>query len=168
MISRKSVTGIAATAVVLLMTAACGGDNDTESTPTREHTPDTRTGIAATTSPILNAAQQAIQDAINTALAAAPINFDSGSSDLSAGDVATIKLVAVPLKGNEAKIEITTYAQDANSATAKALAEARGDNIAAELESEGIDKARMKVNAEANPTAQDVEVDEAQIKVVAE
>ncbi|WP_330231647.1 OmpA family protein [Nocardia sp. NBC_00508] len=168
MISRNSVTGIAATAVVLLMTAACGSDNGAETTPTTEHRHDTRSSIAATTSPVLNAAQEAIQNAINAALAAAPINFDSGSSDLSAVDVATIKAVAVPLKGNDAKIEITTYAQDANSATAKALAESRGDNIAAELESEGIDKARISVHAEANPTAQDVEIDEARIEVVAD
>ncbi|MGK8558738.1 OmpA family protein [Nocardia gipuzkoensis] len=159
MISKKSVTGIAATAVVLLMTAACGDDNGAETTPTTtEQTHPMRSNIATT-------ARNALQDAVNAALAAAPITFDSGSSDLSAGDVATIKAVAVPLKGTDAKVEITTYAQDANPATAKALAQARGDNVAAELESEGIDKARISVKAEANPTGEDVEVDEAGIKV---
>ncbi|WP_169810985.1 OmpA family protein [Nocardia amamiensis] len=161
MISRKSVTGIAATAVVLLMTAACGNDNAAQTTPTTEQTHPMRSEIATT-------ARNALQDAVNAALAAAPISFDSGSSDLGAGDVATIKAVAVPLKGTDAKVEITTYAEDANPATAKALAEARGDNVAAELESEGIDKARISVRAEANPTGEDVQVDEAQIKVVAD
>ncbi|WP_157172568.1 OmpA family protein [Nocardia pneumoniae] len=161
MISRKSVTGIAATAVVLLMTAACGTDDGAETTPTTEQTHPMRSSVATT-------ARNAIQDAVNAALAAAPITFDSGSSDLSGGDVATIKAVAVPLRGTDAKVEITTYAKDANAATAKALAEARGDNVAAELESEGIDKARISVKAEPNPTDEDVKVDEAQIEVVAD
>ncbi|MGQ4599391.1 OmpA family protein [Nocardia sp. R6R-6] len=172
MISKNSVTAIAAAAVVLLMTAACGSDNGSESTPTPEHTRDMRSSIGATASSVvgsaLNTAQQAIQNAINAALATAPITFDSGSSDLGAADVATIKAVAVPLRGNDAKIEITTYAQDPNAAKAKSLARARGDNIVAELESEGIDKARISVKSEGNPSGADLEVDQAQIKVVGE
>ncbi|WP_040779745.1 OmpA family protein [Nocardia pneumoniae] len=105
---------------------------------------------------------------INAAIAAAPITFDDGSSDLGPVDVATIKAVAIPLKGNDTKIQITTYAHDSNIAAARSLAKARGDNIAAELEAEGIDKARIVVRAEANPTAPDVQVDEAQITVAAE
>ncbi|MBF6193877.1 OmpA family protein [Nocardia implantans] len=116
----------------------------------------------------LNTAQQKIQDVINAAIAAVPITFDSGSSDLGPGDVATIKAVAIPLKGNETKIQITTYARDADIVAARSLAKARGDNIAAELEAEGIDRARVAVRAEANPTAPDVQVDQAQITVVAE
>ncbi|MEV0297459.1 OmpA family protein [Nocardia sp. NPDC050710] len=127
--------------------------------------------IAATASSVagsaLNTAQQAIQNAINTALAAAPITFESGSSDLGVVDVATIKAVAIPLKGNDTKIQITTYAEDSDAAAAESLAKSRGDNIVAALEAEGVDKARITTKAEANPTAEDVQVDEAKIEVIA-
>ncbi len=171
--SRKSLSGIMMTAVVLIMTAGCGSDGESNSTtPTSAETHDMRSSIGATASSVvssaLNTAQQKIQDVINTAIAAAPISFDDGSSDLGPGDVATIKAVAIPLKGNDTKIQITTYARDSNIAAAKSLAKARGDNIVAELEAEGIDKSRIDMRAEANPTAPDVEVDEAQIAVVAE
>lgn len=170
--ARKSVSGIAATAVILIVAAGCGSDSGSNSTSsTSETTHDMRSSIGATASSVvssaLDTAQQKIQDVINAAIAAAPITFDSGSSDLGAGDVATIKAVAIPLKGNDTKIQVTTYAQDSNAAAAKSLAKARGDNIAAQLESEGIDRARVLVRAEANPTAPDVEVDEAKIEVVA-
>ncbi|MEU2039991.1 OmpA family protein [Nocardia niwae] len=171
MISRKSVSGIAAVAVALLMTAACGSDDSSDSAAsTSEHTHPMRSSLAATASSAvrsgLNTAQQVIQDAINAALAAAPITFDSGSSDLSGTDVATIKAVAVPLKGNDAEVEITTYAEAANSATAESLAKSRGDNIAAELEAAGVDKSRITVKPEGNPSGEDVKVDEAKIEVV--
>ncbi|MGQ4615269.1 OmpA family protein [Nocardia sp. R7R-8] len=171
MISRTSVSGIAAVAVALLMTAACGSDDGSNSSATTtEQTHPLRSSLAATASSAvrsgLNTAQQAIQDAINAALAAAPITFDSGSSDLSGADVATIKVAAVPLKGNDAKVEITTYAQDENPATAKSVAKARGDNIAAELESAGIETSRITVKPQGNPTDQNIKVDEAKIEVV--
>ncbi|MET7772307.1 OmpA family protein [Nocardia sp. NPDC005366] len=172
MISRKSVCGIAATAVVLTMITACGSDSDSDSSAsstTASATNDMRSSIAATASSALssarNTAQQGIQEAINVALAAAPITFDSGSSDLGALDVATINAVALPLKGNDTKIRITTYAQDSDKSAAEALAKSRGDNIAAELESAGIDKSRITVKAEVDPKDQNV-VDKAKIEVV--
>lgn len=177
MISRKSVCGIAATAVVLTMITACGSDSDSDSsasattattttaaTATSSSTNDMRSSIAATASSAvssaLNTAQQAIQNTINAAVAAAPISFDSGSSDLGALDVATINAVAIPLKGNDAKIRVTTYGPDL------ALAKARGDNVAAELESAGVDKDRITVRAETAPNDPDVAVDNAKIEVV--
>lgn len=170
--SKKSVSGIAMAAVVSIITAGCGSDDGSNpATPTDQRTHGSRT-LGATASSVvgsaLNTAQQKIQDVINAAIAAVPITFDSGSSDLGPGDVATIKAVAIPLKGNETKIQITTYARDADIVAARSLAKARGDNIAAELEAEGIDRARVAVRAEANPTAPDVQVDQAQITVVAE
>ncbi|MFR9752410.1 OmpA family protein [Nocardia sp. 004] len=180
MISTRSVSGIAVTTAVLLMTAACGSDSDTESTATITSTTtttksadDQRSSAATTTSSVvssaLNTAQQMIQDAINAALAAAPITFDSGSSDLSTADVAAIRAVALTLKGNDAKIEVKTYAEDSDSDTADALAEARGNNIMNELESAGVDKERISVKAEGNPdTSDDVQVDEADVSVVPE
>ncbi|MFD0364963.1 OmpA family protein [Nocardia sp. GCM10030253] len=174
MVSRNSIGGIAAIAVVLIMTAACGSDSDSPDSTTSPsvHTNGMRSSIAATASSVvgsaLNTAQQAIQDAINTALAAAPITFSNGSSDLDAVAVATIKVIAIPLKGNDTAIQITTYAQDSNMIAAKSLANSRGDNVAAALEAEGIDKTRITVRADANPTTPDVEVDEVQIAVVAE
>lgn len=172
MIFSKSAAGIAATAVVLLMTAACGSDSSSPAATTASTTQTNgmRSSIAATASSVVSSArssaQQTIQDAINTVLAAAPITFTSGSSDLSAVDIATIKAVALPLEGNDTKIQITTYAQDSNPITAKSLANARADNIVTALEAEGIDKTRITVQADANPTESDVQVDEAEIAVV--
>ncbi|WP_082393085.1 OmpA family protein [Nocardia arizonensis] len=175
MISSRYVCAIAAGAAVLLMTTACGSDNDSESssatTTTHAATSGHATrGSAATTvssvvSSAMNAAQQAIQNAINAALAAAPISFESGSSDLSTVDSVTLKAVALPLQGNDTRIQVTTYGKSDDAEQAKALAEARGNNIAAALEAEGIDRARVTVRAEANPTDSDIQVDQAQIKV---
>lgn len=170
--SRKSVSAFTMTAMVLLMTAGCGSDDGSNpATTTDQRTHGSRTLGATASSAVgsaLNSAQQTIQDVINAAIAAAPITFDSGSSDLGPGDVATIKAVAIPLRGNDTKIQISTYARDADVAAARSLAKARGDNIAAQLEAEGIDRARVAVRAEANPTAPDVQVDEARIAVVAQ
>ncbi|MFD4442284.1 OmpA family protein [Nocardia sp. NPDC058519] len=171
---RTSICGIASIAVVVLMTAACGSDDDA-SAPAVTSTTQTdavRSSVAATASSVVSTmrdtAQQAVQDAINTVLAAAPITFDAGSSDLGAGAVATLKAVAVPLQGNDTKIQITTYAEDSNVVTAKSLAEARGDNIVAALEGDGIDKSRITVKSDANPSDQAVDADEATITVVDE
>lgn len=167
---RKSVGVIAATAVVLLMTTACGDDSSSPDATTAStvHTNGMRSSIAATASvtSARDSAQQSIQDAINAVLAAAPITFTSGNSDLSAVDIATIKAIALPLEGNDTKIQITTYAQDPNPITAKSVADARADNIVTALEAEGIDKARITVQADANPTESDIEVDQAYIEVV--
>ncbi|MFD6400122.1 OmpA family protein [Nocardia sp. NPDC060249] len=174
---RNSVCGIASIAVVLLMTAACGSDDDssapaaTSTTQTTE-TDAMRSSVAATASSMLSTvrdtADQAVQDAINTVLAAAPVTFAAGSSDLSAAATATLKAVAVPLQGNDTQIQITTYAEDSNIASAKALAEARGDNIAAALEGDGVDKSRITVKSDANPSDPEVDANEAAITVVDE
>lgn len=171
---RNSVCGLASIAVVLLMTAACGSDDDS-SAPAATSTTQTdtmRSSVAATASSMMSTvrdtAEQAVQDAINTVLAAAPITFDAGSSDLSAAAVATLKAVAVPLQGNDTEIQITTYAEDSNIASAKSLAEARGDNIAAALEGDGIDKSRITVKSDANPSDPQINANEAAITVVDE
>ncbi|MFD3429841.1 OmpA family protein [Nocardia fluminea] len=171
---RKSACGIASIAVVVLMTAACGSDDDS-SAPAATSTaqPDAaRSSVAATASSMMStvrdSAEQAVQDAINAVLAAAPITFDAGSSDLSAAAAATLKAVAVPLQGNDTEIQITTYAQDSNIASAKSLAQARGDNIAAVLEGDGIDKSRITVNSDANPSDPQVDPNQAAITVVDE
>jgi outer membrane protein OmpA-like peptidoglycan-associated protein len=175
---RNSICGIASIAVVVLTTAACSSDDDASapavtSTVTSTTTTDTdamRSSIASTASSVVSSvratAQQAVQDAINTVLSAAPITFDAGSSDLGMGAVATLKAVALPLQGNDTEIQITTYAQDSNVATAKSLAEARGDNIAAALEGDGIDKSRITVKSDANPSDPEIDANEATITVV--
>lgn len=168
----SSVYGIASIAAVVLMTAACNSD-DTTSTPTTTPTAQLDTlqsSIAATASAAVSSlrenVQQTVQDAINTILVAAPISFAPGSSDLGTTDTVTLTAVAAALQGNDTKIEITTYAQDSNVATAKSLAEARGDNIAAELEADGIDKSRLTVKSDANPSDPQVDPDQAKITVV--
>ncbi|NKY85277.1 OmpA family protein [Nocardia veterana] len=165
---------LAVGAAALIPLAACSSDDNgpvvvtTTTTPGAAHT-DMRSSLATTASSVvgsaLNAAEQAVQNAINSLLAAAPITFDPGSSDLSPGDVATIKAVALPLRGNDTAVTIETYAADPNSATADALAKARGDTVATTLENEGIDKARITVRATGNPSESNVQVDQATIAV---
>ncbi|UGT57003.1 OmpA family protein [Nocardia asteroides] len=168
----NSVLGFVALAAVVVMTAACGSDDDQAASPTTTTVaPSTlRSSVAATASSaassMRDSAQQTVQDAINKVLAAAPITFDPGSSDLGATDSATLKAVALPLQGNDTEIEITTYAQDSNVATAKSVAKARGDNIAAALEAEGIDKSRISVKSDANPSDSSINADQAVITVV--
>jgi outer membrane protein OmpA-like peptidoglycan-associated protein len=174
---RNSVSAVASIAVVVLMTAACSSDDDSSTPATTSTTSTTqndtmRSSVAATASSMMSTvrdtAEQAVQDAINTVLAAAPITFDAGSSDLSAAAVATLKAVALPLQGNDTEIQITTYAEDSNIASAKSLAEARGDNIAAALEGDGIDRSRITVKSDANPSDPEVDANEAAITVVDE
>lgn len=181
MTTRKYVFAVAAAAAALLMTTACDSGSDSDSsaattttavkTSTAAGTSTTRGSLGATASSAvssaLDTARQGIQNVINAALAAAPISFDSGSSDLGTIDEVTLKAVAVPLQGNDTRIKVTTYAADSDVEKAKSLAEARGNNIAAALEADGVDRARITVHAEANPSGGDVEVDEARIEVVA-
>ncbi|MEV0549979.1 OmpA family protein [Nocardia salmonicida] len=174
---RNSICGIASIAVVVLLTAACSSDDDASApavtstvTSTTTDTDPMRSSVASTASSVVSSvratAQQAVQDAINTVLSAAPITFDEGSSDLGAVAAATLQAVALPLKGNDTEIQITTYAQDSNVAEAKTLAEARGDNIAAALEGAGVDKSRITVKSDANPSDPEVDANEATITVV--
>ncbi|MFD9550262.1 OmpA family protein [Nocardia salmonicida] len=172
---RNSICGIASIAVVVLMTAACSSDDDASApavttTVTSTTTDPMRSSVASTASSVISSvratAQQAVQDAINTVLSAAPITFAEGSSDLNAVAATTLKAVALPLQGNDTEIQITTYAQDSNVAAAKTLAEARGDNIAAALEDAGVDKSRITVKSDANPSDPEVDANEATITVV--
>ncbi|MBH0779452.1 OmpA family protein [Nocardia bovistercoris] len=180
MTTRKYVFAVAFSAAALLLTTACDSGNDSDSSAAS--TANTTTAAASTThaghtslgatassvvSSALDTARQGIQNAINAALAAAPISFDSGSSDLGTVDEVTLKAVAIPLQGNDTRIRVSTYAADADVAKAKSLAEARGNNIAAALEADGVDRARITVRAEANPSDSGIEVDEARIEVVA-
>ncbi|MGA4788514.1 OmpA family protein [Nocardia sp. AB354] len=169
----KAVAVLATGAAALIPIAACSSDNNSSpatvtTTEHGEHT-DMRSSLATTASSVvgsaLNSAQQAVQNAINGVLSAAPITFDKGSSDLSPTDVATIKAVALPLKGNDTAVKIETYAVDSNSGAADSLAEARGNNVATALQNEGIDKGRISVHAEGNPIESNVQIDQATISV---
>ncbi|MFE3543889.1 OmpA family protein [Nocardia sp. NPDC059177] len=169
---RNSVYVIASIAAAVMMTAACSTDDDASAPPTTPtiQASTLRSSIAATASAavssVRDSAQQTVQDAINKVLTAAPITFDPGSSDLGATSTATLKAVAAALQGNDTRIEITTHAQDSNVLAAKSLAEARGANIAAELEADGIDTARITVKSDANPSDPEVDADQAEITVV--
>jgi outer membrane protein OmpA-like peptidoglycan-associated protein len=171
----KVVAVLATGAAALIPIAACSSDDNngpvavtTTTANGGEHT-DMRSSLASTASSVvgsaLNSAQQAVQNAINSVLSAAPITFDKNSSDLSPTDIATIKAVALPLKGNDTAVKIETYAVDSNSGAADSLAEARGNNVANALQDEGIDKARITVHAEGNPIESNVQIDQATISV---
>lgn len=169
---KSSVYAVAPIVAAVLTIAACSSGDDASSSTSTSTTQVSalRSSVAATASSAVNSAldsaQQVVQDTINKVLVAAPITFDPGSSDLGVTATATLKAVAVALQGNDTKIEITTYAQDSNPATAKSLATARGDNIAAQLESDGIDKSRITVKSDANPTDPAINADQAAITVV--
>lgn len=174
MIRKAIVVGVAAVSIAGVGAGCSSDDSSTSSSATTTVTPGASASAAissakATASSVvssaLNTAQQAIQDAINAALAAAPISFAPGSSDLNAVGNATIKAISLALKGNDSAITIETYANDGNPVAAKSLAEQRGNNIAAILEGEGIDKSRIKVEATINPSAETVDVDGAEISV---
>ncbi|WP_227983352.1 OmpA family protein [Nocardia spumae] len=170
----QAVAVLAAGAAALIPIAGCSSDDNgpaavtTTTTSGGEHT-DLRSSLATTASSVvgsaLNSAEQAVQNAINSVLAAAPITFEQGSSDLSTVDSATIKAVAIPLKGNDTTIKVETYATDSNTAAADSLAEARATNVVTALENEGIDKARISVEATGNPSESNVQVDQATITV---
>ncbi len=167
---------LAAGAAALIPIAGCSSDDGsgtvavstTTTTQDGEHT-DLRSSLATTASSVvgsaMNSAEQAVQNAINSVLAAAPITFDQGSSDLSTVDTATLKAVAIPLKGNDTKIKVETYASDSDSAKADSLAQARAANVVTALGNEGIDKARISVETKGNPSENDVQVDQATITV---
>ncbi|MEV5649482.1 OmpA family protein [Nocardia sp. NPDC052254] len=169
------VAVLAIGAAALVPIAGCSSDNNggpvtvpTTTTQGGEHT-ELRSSVATTASSIvgsaLDSAEQAVQNAINSVLAAAPITFEQGSSDLSPVDVATIKAVAIPLHGNDTKIKVETYAVGTDAKAADSLAEARGATIVTALENEGVDKARVTVESEGNPTESNVQVDQATISV---
>lgn len=168
------VAVLAIGAAALVPIAGCSSDDSgptavpTTTTQGGEHT-DLRSSIATTASSVvgsaLDSAEQAVQNAINSVLAAAPITFEQGSSDLSTVDTATIKAVAIPLHGNDTKIKIETYAAGPDEAAADSLAETRGTTIATALENEGIDKARITVDSSGNPSESNVHVDQATFSV---
>ncbi|MEU6558867.1 OmpA family protein [Nocardia nova] len=167
------VAVLAAGAAALVPIAGCSSDDNgssaaTTTTQAGEHT-ELRSSIATTASSVvgsaMNSAEQAVQNAINSVLAATPIAFEQGSADLSPVDVATIKAVAIPLHGNDTKIKIETYAAGPDTAAANSLAEARGTTIVTALENEGVDKARITVDSSGNPSESNVQVDQATISV---
>ncbi|MGN2639106.1 OmpA family protein [Nocardia takedensis] len=177
MLFRKCVYALAAGSAALVTVTGCGSDDEADNAATTSvsaahtsadhsaHSSAAATASAAVSS-ALDAAREGIQNVINAALAAAPITFDAGSSDLGTLDEVTLKAVAVPLQGNDTRIEVKTWAQDSDADRAKDLAEARGSNIAAALEADGIDRGRITVRAEGNPKESDVQVDQAEIEVV--
>ncbi|WP_043661275.1 OmpA family protein [Nocardia thailandica] len=154
-------------AVALVIGGCSSGDDESSSSPTSTaQVSPMRSSVAATASSAVNSAldsvEQGVQNTINKVLTAAPITFDPGSSDLGA----TLKAVAAALQGNGTKIEVTTYAKDSNPATAASLAKSRGDNIVAELESDGIDKSRITLKSDGNPSDSSINADQAKITVV--
>ncbi|MGW5570420.1 OmpA family protein [Nocardia thailandica] len=158
-------------AVALVIGGCSSGDDESSPSPTSTaQVSPMRSSVAATASSAVNSAldsvEQGVQNTINKVLTAAPITFDPGSSDLGATDTATLKAVAAALQGNGTKIEVTTYAKDSNPATAASLAKSRGDNIVAELESDGIDKSRITLKSDGNPSDSSINADQAKITVV--
>lgn len=172
--------GTVAIAIGACALAGCSSSNESNSSATTAATPTATAGsmggsmgsamssaketASSAVSSALNSAQQAVQDGINKAIAAAPISFNEGSSDLSTLDTVTLKAVAAVLKTNDSKISVEAFATGSNPVEAKSLANQRANNVAAELESNGIDKSRISTTGTANPGG-DVNADQAKITV---
>ncbi|MDG3011772.1 OmpA family protein [Rhodococcus sp. D2-41] len=170
--------GTVAIAIGACALAGCSSSNESNSSATTAATPtataeggagagalsSAKETASSVVSSALNTAQQAVQDGINKALGVAPIAFTEGSSDLSTLDTVTLKAVAAVLKTNDSKITVEAYANDSNAVAAKSLATQRADNVAAELEKNGIDNSRITTAGTANPGG-DVDVSHAKITV---
>ncbi|ANS26874.1 hypothetical protein R1CP_10805 [Rhodococcus opacus] len=165
------VTGIAVAAIALLGAAGCSDDSSNEApiattttSSASERVEGAISSVQATASSAVNTAREATQNAINSAIAAVPIGFESGTAELNAVSDVTIKAVAAAMKAGDSKIAIEAYATNSDEAAAELLADQRAQAVANALEAQGVDKGRISVDGTANPP-EGVNVDQAEITV---
>ena len=165
------VTGIAVAAIALLGAAGCSDDSSNEApiaTTTTSSASDRVEGaissVQATASSAVNTAREATQNAINSAIAAVPIGFESGTAELNAISDVTVSAVAAALNASDNNIRIEAYATNSDEAAAELLADQRAQAVANALEAQGVDKGRISVDGTANPP-EGVNVDQSQITV---
>ncbi|MEU2001960.1 OmpA family protein [Rhodococcus sp. NPDC019627] len=172
MMRKTLVSGIAVAALAVVGAAGCTDDSSDQApiatTTTSASMSDRMEGamssVQATASSAVNTAREATQNAINSAISAVPIGFESGSAELNAVSGVTINAVAAALKASDNKVEITAYAANSDEAAAEALAEQRANAVADALVAQGVDKGRISVNGTANP-GEGVNVDQADVTV---
>ncbi|WP_072688147.1 OmpA family protein [Rhodococcus marinonascens] len=170
MVRKTIVSGAAVAAIALAGVAGCSNENsdDAPVTTTTSSEPGpfdgAATSIRATASSAVNTALEATQNAINSAISAVPVQFESDSSELDPISNVTLTTIALALKTSDADIKIDAYADKSDEAAAQQLAEERADSVASALEAQGIDKNRISTEGTANPGS-DVNVDQADITV---
>ena len=165
------VTGIAVAAIALLGAAGCSDDSSNEApiaTTTTSSASDRVEGaissVQATASSAVNTAREATQNAINSAISAVPIGFESGTAELNAISDVTVSAVAAALNASDNNIRIEAYATNSDESAAELLADQRAQAVANALEAKGVDKSRMSVEGTANPP-EGVNADQVEITV---
>ncbi|WP_172650320.1 OmpA family protein [Rhodococcus opacus] len=165
------VTGIAVAAIALLGAAGCSDDSSNEApiaTTTTSSASDRVEGeissVQATASSAVNTAREATQNAINSAIAAVPIGFESGTAELNAISDVTVSAVAAALNASDNNIRIEAYATNSDESAAELLADQRAQAVANALEAKGVDKSRISVEGTANPP-EGVNADQVEITV---
>ncbi|MFZ2174323.1 MAG: OmpA family protein [Rhodococcus sp. (in: high G+C Gram-positive bacteria)] len=170
MIRKTIVSGVAIAAIALAGAAACTDDSSDEGSGATTTTSASHGGsgvmssMKATASSALNTAREGTQNAINSAISAVPIGFESGTAELNAISDVTIKAVAAALKAGDSSVVIKAYASDSDESAADRLAEQRATAVANALADQGVDRGRLTVEGEANPP-EGVNVDQADITV---
>ncbi|WP_368680534.1 OmpA family protein (plasmid) [Rhodococcus opacus] len=170
-IMRKRIACAFAAAAITLAGATVAGCSDNSDDTTTANTPTsvsetaehTMSGVEATASAALTTARESAQDAINAAIAAAPIGFAPGTADLNPASDVTITAVATALTATDGAVQIEAYATNSDEDAATDLAERRADTVADALESKGIDRGRLSAEGTANPD--NVNVDQVKITV---
>ncbi|MDI9934080.1 OmpA family protein [Rhodococcus opacus] len=165
------VTGIAVAAIALLGAAGCSDDSSNEApiaTTTTSSASDRVEGaissVQATASSAVNTAREATQNAINSAISAVPIGFESGTAELNAISDVTVSAVAAALNASDNNIRIEAYAANSDESAAELLADQRAQAVANALEAKGVDKSRISVEGTANPP-EGVNADQVEITV---
>ncbi|CAG7604532.1 OmpA family protein [Rhodococcus opacus] len=165
------VTGIAVAAIALLGAAGCSDDSSNEApiaTTTTSSASDRVEGaissVQATASSAVNTAREATQNAINSAISAVPIGFESGTAELNAISDVTVSAVAAALNASDNNIRIEAYATNSDESAAELLADQRAQAVANALEAKGVDKSRISVEGTANPP-EGVNADQVEITV---
>ncbi|EOM76147.1 hypothetical protein DW322_18425 [Rhodococcus rhodnii] len=168
---RRITAAAAAAAVVTLGAAACTNDDSgSQETTTTEAAEDQSTtdAVQSTVTSLTEQAGNAVQDAINSAVGAAPVSFDANSAELGTLQNATLTAVAAALETNEDKLEIKAYAMDEDSSAADDLAQERGEAVKSKLVEEGISEDRLDVSSEGNPDDSDVDPNRVDFEVTSE
>ncbi|MFC0453004.1 OmpA family protein [Rhodococcus jostii] len=171
MIRKTIVSSVAVAAIAVLGVAGCSDDSSNEApiaTTTTSSASDRVEGaissVQATASSAVNTAREATQNAINSAISAVPIGFESGTAELNAISDVTVSAVAAALKASDNNIQIEAYATNSDEAAAELLADQRAQAVANALEAKGVDKSRISVEGTANPP-EGVNADQVEITV---
>ncbi|MDT2008317.1 OmpA family protein [Rhodococcus opacus] len=168
---RKTIaTSVAVAAIAVLGVASCSDDSNeapiatTTTSSASDRVEGAISSVQATASSAVNTAREATQNAINSAISAVPIGFESGTAELNAISDVTVSAVAAALNASDNNIRIEAYATNSDESAAELLADQRAQAVANALEAKGVDKSRISVEGTANPP-EGVNADQVEITV---